>query len=51
VIPPQTADLMHKNIVGSELEILKKANHIVVLNEPLELFRTIDGFVRGLLKI
>ncbi len=49
VIPMETADAMHKKISGSELEVFKGSNHIVVLNNPRELADAIVAFVRGLI--
>lgn len=48
VIPMETADLMHQKISGSELEKIKGANHIVVLNNPDKLSDAIVTFVKGL---
>ena len=48
IFPPEIAEILHEKIISSEYEIIPKANHIIVLNNPIELSQAIYPFVQKL---
>lgn len=45
IFPIEIAEYLHSRIKKSELDIIKGANHILVLNNPLELNESIKNFL------
>lgn len=46
IFPPYIAEELHKRIIYSDLQLIKNANHILVLNNPKELSGTIINFLK-----
>lgn len=46
IFPPEIAHYLHKRIKKSELDIIPNANHILVLNNPQDLEKSIEGFLK-----
>ncbi|MBI3109511.1 alpha/beta hydrolase [Candidatus Daviesbacteria bacterium] len=46
IFPPSIAEYLHQRIKKSELDLIKGANHIIVLNNPVELEESIEDFLR-----
>ncbi len=46
IFPPYIAEYLHSRIKNSELDLIEGANHILVLNNPLQLEESIEGFLR-----
>lgn len=46
IFPPTVAKALYKRIKSSELEMIKDANHIIVINNPSELVKTIYHFLQ-----
>lgn len=46
IFPPYIAEYLHKRIKKSELEIIPNANHILVINNPEDLEKSIEGFLK-----
>ena len=48
IFPPPIAEYLQKRIKGSYLEIMPGENHVVVINNPMDLSREIYGFLEAL---
>lgn len=48
VVPVGVSKMLHKKIKTSQLEIIPGANHIIVLNNPVELSKAMYSFVKKL---
>ncbi len=46
IFPPEIAKYLNKRIKKSELELIEGANHILVLNNPQDLSKSINGFLQ-----
>lgn len=46
VFPPKIAEYLQSRIKRSELDLIEGANHILVLNDPIDLEKSIDSFLR-----
>lgn len=46
IFPPETAKYLHKRIKTSQLDMIEGANHIIVLNNPVELEESIAEFLK-----
>lgn len=46
IFPPEIAKYLHKRIKTSELDIIPEANHILVINNPKEVEKSMVGFLK-----
>lgn len=46
IFPPEIAKYLNKRIKKSELDLIPEANHILVLNNPTELEKSIESFLK-----
>jgi len=45
VFPPEVALSLKNRIKNSEIDIVEQANHIIVLNNPVDLNKSIERFL------
>ncbi|MDD5416310.1 MAG: alpha/beta hydrolase [Candidatus Daviesbacteria bacterium] len=46
IFPPEIARYLAKRIKGSELDFIERANHIIVINNPADLEKSIETFLK-----
>ncbi|MDD5147574.1 MAG: alpha/beta hydrolase [Candidatus Daviesbacteria bacterium] len=46
IFPPDIAQFLSERIKNSELDLIKKANHIIVINNPADLEKSIENFLK-----
>lgn len=46
IFPPEVAKYLHSRIKNSELDLIEEANHILVLNNPQDLEKSIHSFLQ-----
>lgn len=46
IFPPDIAEYLHSRIKTSELDLIEGANHIIVINNPVELEESIANFLK-----
>jgi pimeloyl-ACP methyl ester carboxylesterase len=48
ITPPAMAETLHKNIPNSQLTVIRQAGHMTPMEQPDQVSRAIEGFVRSI---